>query len=316
MTAIIGFFRLIRSLNLLFIVITQCLFQYCVIVPTLNKAGITPQLSLFHFSLLVLSSVCIAAAGYIINDYFDLNIDRINKPEKIIVEKVIRRRWAILWHLGLSLAGVLLSFYVGWKNNHNLVLLFANVCCVFLLWIYSTTFKKKLLTGNIVISLLTGWTVLVLYVAELDKFFYTVNLPAVSSAVNRIFKLAVLYAGFAFIISLVREVVKDIEDMNGDLKYGCKTMPIVWGVNVSKVFAATWLVVLLAAIAVLQVYVMSYRWWFSIAYSVVFILSPLIVVLRKLYEARDVSDYHRISSWIKFVMLTGILSLVFFCIYE
>lgn len=316
MTAIIGFFRLIRSLNLLFIAITQCLFQYCVIVPTFRRAGIEAQLSYFHFFLLVLSSICIAAAGYIINDYFDLNIDRINKPEKIIVERVIRRRWAILWHLGLSLAGILLSFYVGWKNNHNLVLLFANSGCVFLLWVYSTTFKKKLLTGNIVISLLTGWTVLVLYVAELDRFFYTVNLPEVSAAVNRIFKLAVLYAGFAFIISLVREVVKDIEDMSGDLKYGCKTMPIVWGVNVSKVFAATWLIVLIAAIALLQVYVMSYRWWISIAYSVVFILSPLIVILRKLYHAREVSDYHRISSWIKWVMLTGILSLAFFCIYE
>ncbi len=316
MTAILGFFRLIRSLNLLFIIITQCLFQYCVIVPTLKKAGVGPQLSPLHFFLLVLSSIFIAAAGYIINDYFDLNIDRINKPEKIIVEKVIRRRWAILWHLGLSLAGIFLSFYVGWKNNHNLILLFANSCCVFLLWVYSTTFKKKLLTGNIVISLLTGWTVLVLYVAELDKFFYTVNLPEVSAAVNRIFKLAVLYAGFAFIISLVREVVKDIEDMSGDLKYGCKTMPIVWGVNVSKVFAATWLIVLIAAIAVLQVYVMSYRWWISIGYSIVFILSPLIVILRKLYHAREISDYHRISSWIKWVMLTGILSLVFFCIYE
>jgi 4-hydroxybenzoate polyprenyltransferase len=316
MKLIVAFLRLIRSLNLLFIALTQILFQYCIILPSLKRAGALPELSNFHFALLVIASVCIAAAGYIINDYFDLNIDRINKPQKLVVEKVIKRRWAIIWHLLLSAIGVLISFYVGWKNNHNLLLGFANGVCVMMLWFYSTTFKKKLLIGNIIISLLTGWVVLVLYVAEIDRFLYTTNNPDLSRAVSKIFKLAVLYSGFAFIISLIREVIKDVEDMPGDEKYGCRTMPIVWGLNVSKVFIATWLVVLLAALLILQVYVLQYRWWWSIGYAVVFIMTPLLLVFQKLFSAKTTADFHQLSNWIKLAMMTGIVSMIFFCIYE
>jgi 4-hydroxybenzoate polyprenyltransferase len=263
-----------------------------------------------------MASLCIAAAGYIINDYFDLNIDRINKPDKLVVEKLIKRRWAILWHLGLSGIGILLSFYVGWKNNYNLLLGFGNVLCVALLWVYSTTFKKKLLSGNIIISLLTGWVVLVLYVAEMDRFFYTANNPTLSNAISKIFKLSFLYGGFAFIISLIREVIKDIEDMPGDAKYGGRTMPIVWGVNVSKTFIATWLIVLIGALVVLLIYVLPNRWWESIAYVVFLILVPLLYIFLKLFKAQRKEQFHQLSSWVKFVMLTGILSMIFFRIYE
>lgn len=316
MKLIVAFLRLIRSLNLLFIALTQILFQYCIILPSLKRVGASPELSNFHFALLVIASVCIAAAGYIINDYFDLNIDRINKPQKLVVEKIIKRRWAIIWHLLLSAIGVLISFYVGWKDNHNLLLGFANGVCVMMLWFYSTTFKKKLLIGNIIISLLTGWVVLVLYVAEIDRFLYAIDNPGLSRAVSKIFKLAVLYTGFAFIISLIREVIKDVEDMPGDEKYGCRTMPIVWGLNASKVFIATWLVVLLAALLILQVYVLQYRWWWSIGYAVVFIMTPLLLVFQKLFSAKTTADFHQLSNWIKLAMMTGIISMIFFCIYE
>jgi 4-hydroxybenzoate polyprenyltransferase len=316
MKLIVAFFRLIRSLNLLFIALTQFLFQYCIIIPSLNEAGVPPQLNTTLFVLLVLASLCIAAAGYIINDYFDLNIDRINKPEKLVVEKIIKRRWAILWHLVLSGIGILLSFYVGWKNNHNLLLGFANVLCVTLLWVYSTTFKKKLLAGNIIISVLTGWVVLVLYVAEMDRFFYTVNNPALTNAISKIFKLSVLYGGFAFIISLIREVIKDIQDMPGDEKYGCRTMPIVWGVNVSKTFVATWLIVLTGAVVVLEIYVLPNRWWWALIYTMIFILLPLLLIFYKLFKAQRTEQFHQLSSWIKMVMMTGILSMIFFRIYE
>jgi 4-hydroxybenzoate polyprenyltransferase len=316
MKLIVAFFRLIRSLNLLFIALTQFLFQYCIIIPSLKKIGLSSNLNDQLFFLLLLSSVFIAAAGYIINDYFDLDIDRINKPDKLVVERIIKRRWAIFWHLLLSGLGVLISFYVGWKNNHNFILGLANLACVLLLWVYSTTFKKKLLSGNIIISLLTGWVVLVLYVAEFDRFLLSGDIPQLKAATGKIFKLAVLYSGFAFIISLIREVIKDIEDMPGDMKYNCRTMPIVWGINASKVFIATWLVVLMGALVILQVYVLPYKWWWSIAYSIVLIISPLMVVFRKLFKASKTSDFHALSNWVKLIMMTGILSMIFFYFYE
>lgn len=315
MKLITAFFRLIRSLNLLFIALTQFLFYYCVVIPSFRLTGSAPLLDPRNFWLLVVASVFIAAAGYIINDYFDINIDRINKPGKLVVERIIKRRWAIVWHLALSTVGIVISFYIGWKIHHDLMLGISNTITVILLWVYSTTFKKKLLTGNLIISFLTAWVVLILYAVEMERSFYTLVDPAVLQAVSRIFKLAVLYGGFAFIISLARECIKDIEDMPGDQKYGCRTMPVVWGIRATKIFIANWLVVLMAAILILQFYVIPFGWWYSIAYAVVFILAPSFLILRKVLKAQTTADFHSISNWIKLVMMTGILSLVFFFYY-
>ena len=117
MKIIVAFFQLVRVLNLLFIVLTQALFLYFIVVPMMKYKEHSPALPHKYFILLCLSSVLVAAAGYIINDYFDLNIDRINKPAKIVVEKIIKRRWAIIWHWVLSLAGVIKGLYVVCKIN-------------------------------------------------------------------------------------------------------------------------------------------------------------------------------------------------------
>ena len=174
MKLIAAFLKLIRVLNLFFIVITQALFQYSIVVPMMSRNPNSPALPVNLFILLSLSSVLIAAAGYIINDYFDLNIDRINKPGRIVVEKMIKRRWAIIWHWVLSFSGVVLGFYVAWKGG-VFWLGFANLGCVAALWFYSTTFKKKLLAGNIIISLLTAWVVMV--VGFVTHYRMITNIP-------------------------------------------------------------------------------------------------------------------------------------------
>jgi 4-hydroxybenzoate polyprenyltransferase len=263
--------------------------------------------------LLCLSSVLIAAAGYIINDYFDLNIDRVNKPEKMVVEKLIKRRWTIVWHLILSGIGVFLGFYVSWELR-NIFVGLGNLTCVLLLWFYSTNFKRELIIGNIIISLLTSWVILVLYVCEfrLHRF----EEPAYAPILSRVYKLSILYAAFAFITSLVREVIKDMEDVGGDRRYGCRTMPIVWGISVSKFFTAVWLLVLILSLIVVQIYVLQYRWWWSEAYALVFIIIPLFLILRDLYRAKDPTDYHHLSTLVKAVMLAGILSMIFFKWYS
>lgn len=305
-----AFFRLIRWPNLVFIFLTQCLFYYIILLPGFTVGEIHYP-NLLHpalFYLLTASSVLIAAAGYIINDYFDLNIDRVNKPDKLVVEKIIKRRWTIIWHWILSSAGVLLGFYVSWKLRNPIIGL-GNMGSVILLWFYSTTFKRKLLIGNLIISLLTAWVILVLFFCE----FRVTGLddPALRNSLSRLFKYAIVYSGFAFIISLVREVVKDIEDMDGDARYGCRTIPIVWGVNVAKVFAGTWLAVLIGALIVIQFYVLQSWQWLAVAYCFLLLDLPLLWTLRKLYEAQAKAQYHRLSSVIKVMMLVGILSMIF-----
>jgi 4-hydroxybenzoate polyprenyltransferase len=310
MKLIAAFFRLIRVLNLLFIVLTQALFQYFIVVPMMSSNNVSPALSLKYFSLLTLSSVLIAAAGYIINDYFDLNIDRINKPGKNVVEKVIKRRWAIIWHWALSFFGVLIGFYIGWKVGVFWLGL-ANLTCVAALWFYSTTFKKKLLSGNIIISLLTAWVVMVVGFVTHYRMVTNYDIFGAQFA-SKLLRFTFLYAGFAFIICLVREVVKDIEDMGGDAKYGCRTMPIVWGIHVSKVFAVTWLVVLTAALCIVFAYVLQFKWWLPAAYCLVFVILPLFLILRRFFSAQTKKDFRALSYMIKLVMFTGILSMMFF----
>lgn len=304
-----AFFRLIRFPNLFFIALTQLLFYYAIIIPSFSAYGFAVPLSLQALLVLMAASICIAAAGYIINDYFDQNIDMVNKPSRLVVGNIIRRRWAILWHLSLSAAGVLLSGWVSYQLRNPIPAVF-NLITVLLLWFYSTTFKKQLLIGNVVISLLTGWVVLVLY-AAISHVTISGDSGELRKVVARIYKFAVLYGGFAFIISLVREVVKDIEDMDGDARYGCRTMPIVWGVPVSKMFVTVWLIVLIASLVILQIYALQISWWWSVAYSVVAIILPSFFILRKLMPAVTPAHFHEISTLIKLVMLTGILSMLF-----
>lgn len=311
MKLISGFAKLVRWPNLVFIALTQLLFFYCIVAPEYAEAGRVPNLAGRYIWLVIISSVLIAAAGYIINDYFDLNIDRINKPDKLVVETVIKRRWTIIWHLVLSTMGILIGFYVDWFTGVRFLGL-ANLACVILLFVYSISLKKKLLSGNILISLLTAWTVMVITWCELN------HLSKVDPGFDaeRIIKLSFVYAGFAFIISLIREVVKDMEDVEGDRRYGCRTMPIVWGMNVSKTFAAVWLVVLIGAVAIIQAYVLRKGWWLSASYAILFVILPLGWILKQLFRSQNAADFHRLSSVIKLVMLTGILSIIFIKIYS
>lgn len=311
MKILAAFFQLVRWPNLVFIALTQVLFEYCIyrsIYLPVNADGAETK----QFVFLVLASVLIAAAGYIINDYFDLNIDQVNKPGKVVVNVIINRRWVIFWHMFLSLLG--LFFTVSALPIHDYWhLVLANLASTILLWFYSTNLKKQLLIGNVLISVLTAWVILVIFFAK-----YPLNIRSVLLADHneiRFFRFAILYASFAFIISLIREVVKDMEDVEGDRKYGCRTMPILWGINASKVFVAVWIIVLIAVLSILQVYVIPFGWWHSALYCLLLIILPLLWVLRQLSMAKSAEDFHKLSRVIKLVMFTGIVSMFFFRIY-
>lgn len=293
------------------------MFNYAVVRPVLHQNGFQQRLSHVDFLLLCLASVLIAAAGYIINDYFDVHIDKINKPQKVLLDRYIRRRWAIFWHLLLSMVGVMISLIISFSVGDRFFIIgITNFFCVLTLWVYSTTYKRKILVGNILISLLTAWTVWVVYLAEVIDWWRQPSVTISQTlALSKLLRLAALYAGFAFIISLVREVVKDIEDVEGDRREGCRTMPIIWGIPVSKVFMAVWLVVLIGILLVIQFYVIQFGWWLWVTYLLLLVVVPLCLVLRWLYLATNKAHYSRLSSWIKTIMLTGILSMLFFLIY-
>ena len=299
-----AFFRLVRWPNLISIALTQFLFYYCVYLPLYHSTDT------HRIVWLITASVFIAAAGYIINDYFDLNIYQINKPEKNVFVRTIHRRWAIIWHFILNLAGIIATILA--VGFHKWYLVLANLICIMLLWFYSTSFKRQLLIGNIVISLLTSWTVLIVFFA----FTEPNNAIMTNDPIGvKFFRIAFLYASFAFIISLIREAIKDMEDMEGDARYGCKTLPIVGGIRTTKIYTTVWMFVLMAALAILQLYVLQFGWWPAIAYSIILVILPLFQIFLRLRRANNSKEFAVLSNLTKLVMLTGILSMIFFWIY-
>ncbi|GAB4091847.1 geranylgeranylglycerol-phosphate geranylgeranyltransferase [Flaviaesturariibacter terrae] len=306
MKSIAAFFRLVRWQNLLFIVLTQLLFYFCVFVPLYH-----PVVPPVRLAWLIAASVFIAAAGYIINDYFDLNIDQVNKPNKNVINRIIPRRWAILWHAVLSGLGIVATVYaVGFHKGY---LIFANIAVVLLLWLYSTSLKKKLLVGNILISVLTAWSILILFFAQVP--FRAAFGATQDAATVKYFRIAFLYAGFAFVLSLIREAIKDVEDMEGDRRYGCRTLPIVTGLVATKVYTTVWIVVLLGALIILQLYILQFRWWTAVIYSVLCVIFPLIFLFFSHLRASTTSDFSSLSRLAKGIMLAGILSMLFFRLY-
>ena len=314
MRLIKAFLKLVRLQNLIFIALTQFLFYFCILLPLVEPSGTEISLNELRFVILVLASVLIAAAGYIINDYFDVDIDQVNKPRQNVVDNIVSRRWAILWHFILSGIGVLLSLYISWVTGLWYIVI-ANSACVFLLFGYSVSLKRKLLSGNILISLLTAWVVLILCLSEFRLAIRTPIDPGWLIVQNKIMRLGFLYAAFAFILSLIREAVKDMEDLEGDAEYGSRTMPIAWGINGTKIYVAVWMIVLLGLLVTIQVYVIRFHWWWAVAYSILLIIFPLVHFFLKLFRAITSSQFHYLSNIAKTVMLTGILSMIFFYFY-
>lgn len=313
MQKLIAFFQLVRYKNLLFILLTQLFFYGFIIRPSYQKllAG-QPLLNhdLFHWMLI--ASMLIAGGGYIINDYFDLNIDKINKPDKLIVDKQISRRWAMMLHFMMSISGLVITGYVSMKLN-NFLLLLLNGIAVILLWVYSTTFKKKLLSGNIIISALTAWVIFMLFFSEINWQNGRL-IPASNLALISIYKLAIIYGGFAFIVSLIREVIKDMEDEIGDRKYGCTTMPIVWGINATKVFIAVWIIALFGALCAIMIYALFNKWYLVCVY-IILLLAFIFNIFNKLRKAKTIVDYTKLTREVKILMLSGILSMVLYNFY-
>ncbi len=287
--------KLIRWKNLAIILLTQLLVWWCVIIPESPVV-----LTFFNFSLLAISTALIAAAGYIINDYFDIKIDLINRPEKVVLEKTIPRKQAIISHTVLNLIALLLAAYVAVYARHYEWLLLQLICTL-LLWFYSTHLKRQYMTGNIAVSLLTALTIITLLVYEPALRHKTNSLP--------VWVLGI-YACFAFMLTWMREIVKDMEDFIGDEAEGCVTMPVKRGLKFATRFtlALTMLVVIPLVLASVVLYQKSYI--FLAAYVLALLVAPLLAWALFLNKNVTSQHYAKASRWLKIIMLLGVFSLV------
>lgn len=304
-----GFSRLIRIPNLVIIVLTQFLLRFAILDPFLYKDTDIAPSSLPDFILLVIVTLLITAAGYIINDYFDVKIDRINKPDKLTIDRQVSARSAIATHLILNGVATALGFYLAYRV-HSITFGFLFPFIAVLLWMYSASFKRTFLWGNIIVALLSAFVILIVWLFE---FFYLKlqadSFAALIQEMGAVNKLFLAYATFAFLVSLLREIIKDMEDSEGDARYGCRTLPLVIGIPRTRIVAGALMALnmLLLAYGMVILYRLNFMWAFW--YFLVLVQLPVIYLFVTLLKAKSKDDYHHASMITKVIMLTGLLSM-------
>ncbi|HIA35352.1 MAG TPA: prenyltransferase [Flavobacteriales bacterium] len=298
--------KLIRVQNLFIIGLTLYLIRYCVILPLAHLSGIDLQITDVEFCLMVFSLVLIGAGGYIINDYFDTQVDRRNKRYRNVVGKTIKRRVAMAMHIVVNAIGILIGVYLSYHfQSYYLGLI--NICYATLLWFYSTHFKHQPLIGNVLISLLTGLLPLIVAVYELPLILdaYIDGGALIKTHISYMFFFLLGFSVFGFLTNLIREIIKDMEDIRGDLYVGSKTLPITIGIRNTK----TVLVILILVTLVLLAYVQSIFHFelISFFYFLLLVQLPLLFFTVRLLSGNSRKDYHLISQGLKLVMISGIL---------
>ena len=302
--------RLVRWSNLLFLAALIGIMEKWVAVPILDAVAFGEQLPGYLLLLLILATVCIAAGGYVINDYFDVKIDRINRPDELIVTNTVSKPTAMKLSIGLSAFGILCGMATAWLlRSMTLGMLF--VIIPGLLWFYSSSYKRLLLIGNITIALLAAITPLLVAMANVAYLqqHYAAVLPYVSLE-HDLYAWLGGFALFAFLLTWIREVIKDMQDQMGDREYECHSLPVVWGELWTKIFVTGLIVFTLLVIGHLWYRVLPFpTGWLSLStrYIAFGIVTPLLGVLGLLWAAKIPSDYKTCQQLVKFTMLLGML---------
>jgi 4-hydroxybenzoate polyprenyltransferase len=282
------FLELIRWKNILILLFSQ-VFAYVF----LKKEYCSVREFDINILFICLSTALIAAGGYLINDYFDVKIDAVNKPEKLIVGRFISRRLVLLLHLVFSFTGVILGALADPKLG------LINLFVAFMLWQYTVRLKYRFLIGNLCVALLMGLSIIIV---------------AYASDCADLLWLA-FYAFFAFLMGLIREIIKDIEDMEGDAQYECRTLPNVLGIFRTKIVLNYLLLASLSLLLLSCVYLINQTYIELALYLILTTVIPLIVFFFRLFKADAKKDFSVLSTWAKLIMMAGVLSMTLRYLY-
>jgi 4-hydroxybenzoate polyprenyltransferase len=271
----------------------------------LEQINIPLSLFYWQYALLVLATVLIAAGGYVINDIFDQETDQHNKPNKVIIGTYISESTAYTIYAGLTIAGVACGFVLANSILHpNFAILFVLVAT--LLYLYASTLKQIAIVGNILIAALLAFSVIIIGIFDIFPNTFESNQQQMALAFSILFD----YAKFAFILNLVREIIKDIQDIEGDRLEEMKTLPILIGTNKTTKIA---FVLLLLPTLYLFYYTNNYLFpnnlYYSIFYLLVLVIAPMIFGLIRIWNAKEKKDYKQISTLLKWIIFFGILSI-------
>lgn len=302
--------RLVRWSNLLFLAALVWVMEKWVATPILVKAAFGEQLPGYMLLLIILATVLIAAGGYVINDYFDVKIDRINRPDEVIVTRSISKPAAMRLSMILSGIGIACGI-AGAVVLKSLTIGILFVLIPGLLWFYSSSYKRLFMIGNLIIALLAGVTPIVVAMTNVAvlQLRYETILPY-TTLVHDIYAWLGGFALFAFLLTWIREIIKDMQDQMGDRELECHSMPVVWGEKWTKVFVTGLIVITLAIIGHLWWHILPFptAWTnLSTRYIALGIVTPLLCSVWLLWSAKIPSDYKVCQQVVKFTMLIGML---------
>ncbi|MFA5046610.1 MAG: geranylgeranylglycerol-phosphate geranylgeranyltransferase [Paludibacter sp.] len=302
-----AYIRLIRLQNLVFIGFIQIVMQFAVLNPILQIFGFDVVFENSMLSLLIAATVLIAAGGYVLNDYFDIKIDTINRPEKQIVGNIISRRYAMILHQVLTglgtFCGLLLAYFA---RSYTLAFIF--IVVPGLLWFYSASYKRQFMIGNLVVSFIAALTVLVVGITqmaflqkEFGKLIFETPIP------KEFYSWIGGFALFSFLITWIREIIKDMEDEIGDREMECRTMIIKWGTKKTKLFLYGLITITCTGLLLFDRFFILFEGTLTIRYIIFGLLLPFVALSYLIFNAKSPADYHQASTLTKVIMLIGVL---------
>jgi len=308
-----SYLKLVRYQNLIFIAFIQFVMRQVVLVPILQTFGFDATMDTSMLFLLITATVLIAAGGYVLNDYFDVKIDAINRPDKQLVGVVLSRHTAMALHQVLTTLGVICGLLLSYFAR-SFTLAFIFIVIPGLLWFYSASYKRQFLIGNLVIAFISAITILVVGIAQLSflqkefgSLIFETPIPA------HFYSWIGGFALFSFLFTLMREILKDIEDEKGDREMECRTLPIKWGINKTKSFLYGLIALTVILLFLSNNYFIHFNGNLTTRYIIFGLVIPLAVLCYLIFMARSKSDFHQASTLSKVIMLVGVMySFVFY----
>ncbi|MFH1161550.1 MAG: geranylgeranylglycerol-phosphate geranylgeranyltransferase [bacterium] len=302
---------LVRIPNLLIVILIELLLRCCVLKPILFGGDPQYLTALPDYIVFILATVLLAAGGYVINDYFDVRIDRVNKPESVVVSKMIQPRSAMKLHLLLNAVAVVLGFYLSWRiRSLWFGLLFP--CGALFFWFYSARWKQLFIWKNLIVAFISA--TLIVLVLLFEFFHLRLNPDFFATVIGNLKGVALVflaYACFAFLVSLFREVIKDMEDIKGDAQFGTHSLPSVIGITWSKVIVVGIIVLAMALLSYCQLVIFRLGLAGLFWYLAVAVQLPALFLIITVIKAEKKQQFRFASGISKLIMLTGILSMIF-----
>jgi 4-hydroxybenzoate polyprenyltransferase len=305
-----AYLKLIRPLNLLIMACMLLLVRYAIFVPVFRQNGLEGLMPDWQFLLLLIATVIIGAGGYVINDLLDIEIDRINKPGKQLIGNQITEQAGNRLHVNLTAIGIVIGLVFSYLcKNIYLGVLFVIIPTA--LFYYSYKYKYLPVLGNLVVALLAA---MVVFIYWLFEFYNLKSQPDIfieaSLLFPRLIRFVLAFALFAFMTTFIREIIKDVQDMEGDRRYGCRTLPVILGTGSTRYLIMVLILVTAFTVAWFQWHLFSTG--FSLmAYSLVITQLLLLASAVLSVSARDKTAWGRLSMIFKIVMVTGMISLIF-----